>query len=84
MAGPLVSPLTVSTVTAVSTITKTLSGVADLTKVPFALSDTVPVSGGAFSNADYTSGIGAADTTGASGAPAATAYTLLKDLRSRA
>jgi hypothetical protein len=78
--GPLVSPLTVSATTAVSTITKTLSGISDLTKVPFTLSDTVPVGGGAFTNADYTSGIGAADTTGASGAPSPTSYTLLKGL----
>ena len=79
VAGPLVSPLTLSSaVTAVSTITKSLSNISDLTKVPFALSDTVPVGGGAFTNADYTSGIGAADTTGASGAPGPTSYTLLK------
>jgi hypothetical protein len=77
--GPLLTSLTLGTaVTAVSTVTKSLSGVADLTKVPFALSDTVPVGGGAFTDADYTSGIGAADTTGASGAPAPTSYTLLK------
>lgn len=80
LTGPLASALTVAPTTAVSTITKTLSGIADLTKVPFTLSDTVPVGGGAFTNADYTSGIGAADTTGASGAPAPTSYTLLKGL----
>jgi len=80
VAGPLLSPLTVAATTAVSTVTGTLSGISDLTKVPFALSDTVPVGGGAFTNADYTSGIGAADTTGASGAPAPTSYTLLKGL----
>jgi hypothetical protein len=81
LTGPLVNPLTLSqAVTAVSSITKSLANIDDLTKVPFALSDTVPVGGGAFSNADYTSGIGAADTTGASGAPAPTSYTLLKGL----
>jgi hypothetical protein len=79
--GPLVTSLTLGTaVTAVSTVTKSLSNVSDLSQVPFALSDTVPVGGGAFTNADYTNGIGAGDTTGASGAPAPTSYTLLKGL----
>lgn len=76
--GPLLTSLSVPAVTAVSSITKTLSGLTDLTKLPFGLSDTVPVGGGAFTNADYTSGIGAADTTGASGAPGPTSYKLLK------
>ena len=79
--GPLLTSLTLSSaVSALSTVTKSLSGVTDLSLVPFALSDTVPVGGGAFTNADYTSGIGAGDTTGASGAPAPTSYTLLKGL----
>jgi hypothetical protein len=76
--GPLVTSLSVPAVTTVSTITKSLSGITDLTKLPFSLSDTVPVGGGAFTNADYTSGIGAADTTGAAGAPGPTSYTMLK------